>query len=162
MADLLSLLGTGLAILGATLAVGLACFGAAKGSGIAGEASAGLLAEDPSKFSKAMILTVIPGTNGLYGLVTWFMVMAQIGLFTGEVAQLTLIQGLMFFAACVPMMTGGSLAAIAQGRVAAGAVGVLARQDQDWSKGMILCILIEFFSILCLLASFLTIISIPV
>ena len=41
--------------LGAALAAGLACVGSAKGTGIAGEAGAGLLAEDPSQFSKCMI-----------------------------------------------------------------------------------------------------------
>ena len=35
--------------LGAALAAGLACVGSAKGTGIAGEAGAGLLAEDPSQ-----------------------------------------------------------------------------------------------------------------
>ena len=58
--------------LGAALAAGLACVGSAKGTGIAGEAGAGLLAEDPSQFSKCMILQVIPGTQGLYGLVIGF------------------------------------------------------------------------------------------
>jgi len=159
--SIFSLLGTGIALFGATLAVGIACFAAAKGSGYAGEAAAGLLAEDPSKFSKALILVVIPGTNGLYGLVIWFLALAQLGAFAGGIIELTLVQGLAFFAACVPMMTGG-LSAIAQGRVAAASVGVLARQEGDWAKGMILCILIEFFAILSLLASFLTIISIPV
>ena len=53
--------------LGAALAAGLACVGSAKGTGLAGEAGAGLLAEDPSQFSKCMILQVIPGTQGLYG-----------------------------------------------------------------------------------------------
>ena len=38
--------------LGAALAAGLACVGSAKGTGIAGEAGAGLLCEDPSQFSK--------------------------------------------------------------------------------------------------------------
>jgi len=161
MEILISMLGTGIALLGATLAVGITCYSAAKGSGYAGEAAAGLLAEDPSKFSKAMILVVIPGTNGLYGLVVWFWALSQLGAFGGTgLVQLTLVQGLAFFAACVPMMTGG-LSAIPQGRVAAAAVGVLARQEGDWAKGMILCILIEFFAILSLLATFLTLISIP-
>ena len=42
--------GNFLAVLGAALAVGLGGIGSAKGVGIAGEAAAGLIAEDPDKF----------------------------------------------------------------------------------------------------------------
>ena len=61
--------GLALAMLGAGLAAVLPGIGSAKGTGIAGEAGTGLLCEDPSKFGKVMILQVIPGTQGLYGLV---------------------------------------------------------------------------------------------
>ena len=50
---------------------------------------------------------------------------------------------------------GGLLSAIAQGRVAAGSINILAKKPDDWSKGMIFCITVEFYAILCLLASFL-------
>ncbi|MCL2368041.1 MAG: V-type ATP synthase subunit K [Oscillospiraceae bacterium] len=162
MAGLFSYMGTGFALLGATLAVALACVGAARGSGFVGEAGAGLLSEDPSKFSKVLILEVIPGTNGLYGLVVWFVALVHLGAFGGNIATLSFAQGLTFFAACIPMMVGGYFSALAQGRVAAASVGVLAKQEGEWAKGMILCVLIEFFAILSLLASFLTITSIPV
>ena len=72
MAFLESIGGLALGLLGAALAAALACIGSAKGTGIAGEAGAGLVSEDPSKFGKAMIMQVIPGTQGLYGLVVWF------------------------------------------------------------------------------------------
>ena len=41
--------GGALALLGAALAAALACVGSAKGTGIAGEAGAGLVAEEPGK-----------------------------------------------------------------------------------------------------------------
>ena len=63
--------GLALALLGAGLAVGLSCVGSAKGTGIAGEAGTGLLAQDPSKSGKVMVLQLLPGTQGLYGLVVW-------------------------------------------------------------------------------------------
>ena len=61
--------GYAIALLGAGMAAFLACIGSAKGTGIAGEAAAGLAAEDPGKFGKALIIQVIPGTQGLYGFV---------------------------------------------------------------------------------------------
>ena len=62
--------GTNLALLGAALAAALACVGSAKGVGIVGEAASGMLAEDPSKFSAALLLQALPGTQGIYGFVT--------------------------------------------------------------------------------------------
>ena len=50
---------------------------------------------------------------------------------------------------------GGLLSAIAQGRVAAGSINILARKPDDWSKGLILCGIVEFYAILSLLASML-------
>ena len=78
MAFLESIGGLALGLLGAALAAALACIGSAKGTGIAGEAGAGLVSEDPSKFGKAMIMQVIPGTQGLYGFVIWFLAQSQI------------------------------------------------------------------------------------
>ena len=58
-------------------------------------------------------------------------------------------------AACLPIALGGLISAIAQGKVAAASLNILAKKPDDWSKGMIFCITVEFYAILCLLASFL-------
>ena len=130
--------GLALALLGAGLAAVLSGIGSAKGTGLAGEAGTGLLCEDPSKFGKVMILQVIPGTQVLYGLVVWFFAIFRMGLLSGTLPQLT----------------------IAQGRVAAASINLLAKKPDDWSKGMVLCITVEFYAILSLLASMLMIINI--
>ena len=85
--------GLAIALLGAGLAAVLSGIGSAKGTGIAGEAGTGLLCEDPSKFGKVMILQVIPGTQGLYGLVVWFFAVFRMGLLSGVLPQLTVAQG---------------------------------------------------------------------
>ena len=149
--------GIGLAFLGAALAVGLCCVGSARGTGMTGEAAAGLLSTAPEHFSKCLILQVIPGTQGLYGLVIWFLALMKMGLFDGTVAELSIANGLLILAACLPMAIGGLLSAIAQGRVAAASVNIVAKNPNDWSKGMVLCIIVEFYAILSLLISFLMI-----
>ncbi len=145
--------GYAIGLLGAGLAAFLAGIGSAKGTGIAGEAGAGLVSEDPSKFGKAMILQVIPGTQGLYGFVIWFLA------FNKLIPEMTLAQGFQVFNACLPIAFGGLLSGIAQGKVAAASVNILAKKPDDWSKGMILCITVEFYAILSLLASFLMILN---
>ena len=145
--------GIGLAFLGAALAVGLCCVGSAKGTGLVGEAATGLLCEAPEHFSKCLILQVMPGTQGLYGLVVWFFSLFTMGAFSGGIVPLTITQGLTMFGACIPMAIGGWLSAIFQGRVAASAINVVAKKPNDWAKGIILCGIVEFYAILSLLAS---------
>lgn len=106
-----------------------------------------------------MILQVIPGTQGLYGLVVWFFAMLQMGVLDGSAMDLTVTEGIRYFVACLPMALGGLFSAMAQGRVAAGSINILAKKPDDWSKGMILCITVEFYAILSLLASFLMLIN---
>ena len=149
--------GLALALLGAGLAAVLPGIGSAKGTGIAGEAGTGLLCQDPSKFGKVMILQVIPGTQGLYGLVVWFFAIFSMGLLGGDgsVFDMSVQEGLRYLAACLPMALGGLFSAIAQG-----SINILAKKPDDWSKGMVLCITVEFYAILSLLASMLMIINI--
>ena len=150
--------GLALALLGSGLAVALCCIGSAKGTGVAGEAGTGLLSEDPSKSGKVMVLQLLPGTQGLYGLVVWFYALIKIGFISGTAASLSVTDGLRIFAACLPMALGGLLSAIAQGRVAAGCINILAKKPEDWAKGLILCGIVEFYAILSLLASMLMLI----
>ena len=140
--------GYALGLLGAGLAAFMAGIGSAKGTGIAGEAGAGLVSADPSTFGKAMILQVIPGTQGLYGFVIWFLAFGKL------VPGMNVAQGLQVLSACLPIAFGGLLSGIAQGKVAAASINILAKKPDDWSKGMILCITVEFYAILSLLASF--------
>ena len=149
--------GLAIAILGGALSAALCCAGSARGCGIAGEAGTGLLSEDPSAFAKVMILQVIPGTQGLYGFVIWFIVISKLGLLGGNPADVSIVQGLQILGACMPMALAGGISAPAQGRVAAGTVNLLAKRPNDWFKGVMLCAVVEFYAILGLLASFLMI-----
>ena len=145
--------GLAIGFLGAGLACGLCGAGSARGCGIAGEAGNALLCEDPSAFGKVMILQVIPGTQGLYGLVVWFFAILQMGVFSGTAVGLSVADGLRVAAACLPMAIGGGISAPAQGRVAATAINLMAKRPNDWAKGIILCGIVEFYAILSLLAS---------
>ena len=89
-------------------------------------------------------------------MVVWFFALIQLGFMSGaESVNITVQTGLQYFSACMPMALGGLLSAIAQGRVAAGSINILAKKPDDWSKGLILCGIVEFYAILSLLASML-------
>ena len=151
--------GLAIGFLGAGIACALCCAGSARGCGVAGEAGTALLCEDPSAFGKVMILQVIPGTQGLYGLVIWFFAILQMGVFSGTAVGMSVADGLRVACACLPMATGAAISAPAQGRVAATAINLMAKRPNDWAKGIILCITVEFYAILSLLASFLMLLN---
>ena len=142
------------ALTGAILATFMGGIGSAIGVSMTGRAAAGVVTDDPSKFGKVLILQLLPGTQGIYGLLIGFVTLTQIGIMGGS-SEISLIKGLLYLAACLPMALGGLFSAIAQGRVAAGSINILAKKPDDWSKGLILCGIVEFYAILSLLASML-------
>ena len=68
-----------LAGLRAALAVFLAGTGSAIGVGLAGEAAAGIVIDEPEKFGKSLVLQLLPGTQGLYGFIIGILVMLRLG-----------------------------------------------------------------------------------
>lgn len=127
--------GLAIGLLGAGLAACMAGAGSAVGTGIAGEAGAGLITEDPSKFGKAMILQVIPGTQGLYGLVVFFVAIMNMGLLDGTALNLSFVDGCRYFAACMPIAIGGLVSAIGQGQGRGGVGQSACKEPRPLGKG---------------------------
>ena len=61
--------GLTIGIMGLALCALLCGVGSGLGLRATGNASAGVLAEDPSKFSKIIVLSLLPATQGIYGFV---------------------------------------------------------------------------------------------
>ena len=151
-----------LAILGAALATLLAGIGSAKGVGLVGEAAAGVVSVDPSKFSKVLILQLLPGTQGLYGLLTAILMLSRIGVIGGSAAELTTAQGWSFFIAALPKAIVGLISAVFQGKTAAAGVGITAKKPEHNGKGIIMAAMVETYAILALLVSILLIYNINI
>ncbi|MDO4396237.1 MAG: V-type ATP synthase subunit K [Clostridia bacterium] len=142
------------ALLGAAVAA-LAGIGSAMGVGIAGQAAAGVLAEDPKKFGKTLILQALPGTQGIYGLLMAFLVFIRIGLLGGNMIDLTLSQGLYIFASGLPIGLVGIWSGIAQGKAAAAGIMLLGKRPDQMAKGIIYAAMVETYAIFALLISIL-------
>lgn len=155
------LIGPLLTLLGGALAVALPGIGSSIGVGGAGEAAAGVLSEDPGKFGKLLILQALPGTQGIYGLLTWFLVMQTSGLLNGNL-NIAWQTGGLFFLACLPIIIVGYASGIAQGRVSEAAIALIAKQPDALSRAIVLPAMVETYAILALLASVLSILSIKV
>ncbi len=147
--------GTNLALIGAALAVGLAGMGSAKGVGMAGEAASGLLTEDPSKFGKALILQALPATQGIYGLITAFLIIFKIGILGSTPATLTVAQGSYFIMAALPIAIVGYYSAIKQARVAISGLNLIAKRPDEVGKAITSAALVETYAIFAVLVSLL-------
>jgi len=144
-----------LAILGAAMAA-LAGIGSAIGVGVAGEAAAGVVSEDPNKFGKVLLLQALPGTQGIYGLLIAFLILVKIGLLGGSgMADLTMIQGGAIFAASLPISLVGIYSGIAQGKAAAAGIMLIGKKPSEQAKGMLFAAMVETYAVLALLISFL-------
>lgn len=152
-------LGMFFALTGAVLAVTLACVGSAKGVGIASEAAAAVIIDDPSKFAKLLILQLLPGTQGLYGLVVAVMILLKIGVLGGT-PEISLLAGLLYLVAGLPVGIGGLISAIAQARVAVTGVTIVAKKPSESSKAIISATLVEFYALLSFISSFLMVMNI--
>ena len=151
----MELTGMAIALTGAVLAAALAGIGSAKGVGIVGEAAAGVVTEDPNKFGQTLLLQVLPGTQGLYGLLIAFLVLLKVGIVGGGAVDVSIEAGINIFLSCLPIAIVGLISAIAQGRAAAAGVNIVAKRPDQVSKGMTFAAMVETYAVLALLVSFL-------
>lgn len=155
-------LGIVYALLGAALAVFLAGSGSAIGVGIAGRAAAGVVTEDPSKFAKVLIMQLLPGTQGIYGLLVGFITLSKVGLLGGGAAAIDVQTGLLILAACLPIGIAGLISAIYQGKTSAASIGIVAKKPDQFGKAMLFPAMVETYAILALLISILSVTAIQV
>lgn len=148
-----------LALLGAAIAVGLSGMGSAKGVGIASQAAVGVLTEDPGKFGKLLVLQLLPGTQGLYGFIISVMVLLNVGILGGD-QNVSLIAGFIYLASCVPVALGGYFSAIAQGKVAASGISLVAKRPAESGKAIVAASLVELYAILAFVISLLAVLKI--
>jgi V/A-type H+-transporting ATPase subunit K len=149
-------------IIGAALAAALPGIGSARGTGMVGQAAAGVITEDPSKFGKVLIMQVLPGTQGLYGFLTAILLLNNTGVLGGgfDPSVITVEKGIAYFCACLPMILVGYFSAIAQAKTAAAGVNMIAKRPDQSGKGIIFAAMVETYAVLSLLTSLLAIIQI--
>ena len=144
-------LGTLYAFLGVAIAVLLSGIGSAYGVSIAGKVSAGVVTEDPKKFGQTLVLTALPGTQGIYGFVIGMLMVFKFATVGGPIP---LEAGIRFLIAGLPIGVVGLVSAILQGQVAASGVGIVAKRPEEAAKGIVYAGLVETYAILAFIISF--------
>lgn len=144
------------AVLGMALACLLPGFGSAKGVGMAGQAAAGVLTDSPALFSKVLVLQLLPATQGIYGFVVAILTMGQIGLMGGNF-EMSLVKGLCYFGACLPIALVGFISAIHQAKTSVASMNLVAKRPDQFGKSMLFPVMVEMYAILAVLISFIAV-----
>ncbi len=152
-------LGIVFALTGAVLAALMGGIGSAVGVGMTGQAAAGVVTEDPGKFGKVLVLQLLPGTQGIYGLLIGFITLTQIGILGGS-SDISLAKGLLYLAACLPMAIVGLVSAKWQAKASVSSISLVAKKPDQFGKAMIFPAMVETYAVLALLISILSIFSI--
>lgn len=137
--------------LGVALAVVFSGFGSSLGTGGTGAAAASLIKDQPEKFTQALILQLLPGTQGLYGFVIGFMILFTI------TPDLALADGFRLLIASLPVGLVGWVSGQHQGRVSTAGLQVLAKRPENVANAIILTIMVETYAILAFITSILLI-----
>jgi len=137
------------AVLGAAIAFLVAALGSSKGCGIAGQAAAGVVAEEPKRFTATMILQALPATQAIYGFVIANMILGKIG------GDMTLAQGLSLFTIGLPMGIVGWYSAVYQGKVVTAGIHMVAKRPNGLFNAIIYATMVELFAIFSLVVSIL-------
>jgi V/A-type H+-transporting ATPase subunit K len=152
--------GNAFAIIGAAIAAALAGAGSSLGVSYVQQASCGIIAENPEKYNKTLVLQLIPASQALYGFVVGFLVLTKIVLGgTAEVYSLT--NGGMVMGACFAIGIAGFFSGISQGRVCAAAAVMVGKRDELLGRGLTMAVVTELFALFGLIISILCVLSIP-
>lgn len=137
-----------LAYIGIGLMVGLAGVGSAFGVTITGNAAIGALKKNPDAFGNYMILSALPGTQGLYGFLGYFLLASHL------TPDMTWATAAAVFGASLALALTGLLSAIRQGQVCANGIAGIGSGYDVFGKTMILAVFPELYAIVSLAAVF--------
>lgn len=138
-----------LGFIGVGLMVGLPGCGSAIGTSIGGSATVGALKKKEDAFATCLVLSALPGTQGLYGFAAFFVLKDVL------TAQITMFQGAALLGAGIIMGVAGLLSAIYQGKVCANGIAAIASGSDVFGKTMVLAVFPELYAIVAFAACFL-------
>lgn len=139
-----------LAYVGLGLMVGLAGVGSAVGVSIGGNATIGALKKNEDAFGSYMLLSALPGTQGLYGFAGFFIINNS-----GVLSEnMTMLQGMAVFAAGFALGLVCLISAFRQGQICANGIAGIGSGYDVFGKTMVLAVFPELYAIVAFAATF--------
>lgn len=158
-----STIGLALVFAGAAIAATFGFIGSAVGMGHAGRAAAGVLSEKPQLFGKALLMQALPGSQGIYGLVGAFLILNFSGVLGATAgAGIDISTGLQFLMAGIPIGVAGLFSGIYQGLVSASGIVMIAKDESNMGRAIVISAMVETWAIFGVLISFILLVSINV
>ncbi|MBK9013401.1 MAG: V-type ATP synthase subunit K [Saprospiraceae bacterium] len=140
-----------LAYIGLGLMVGLSGVGSAIGVSIGGNATIGALKKNDAAFGNYMLLSALPGTQGLYGFAGFFIINSS-GVVTENI---TMLQGMAILAAGFILGLVCLISAIQQGKVCANGIAGIGAGYDVFGRTMVLAVFPELYAIVAFATTFL-------
>jgi len=154
-------IGIALVFIGAAITATLGFAGSAIGMGFAGQAAAGVVGEKPNLFGKMLLMQALPGSQGIYGLVGAFLILSFSGVLGAtEALNISTTVGMQYLFAGLPIGIAGLISGIYQGIVAAAGVSLIAKDESNMGRAIVLSVMVETWAIFGVLISFILLISI--
>jgi V/A-type H+-transporting ATPase subunit K len=145
-----------LAYLGLALMLILTGLGSAIGVTAGGNATIGALKKNEDAFGSYMLLSALPGTQGLYGFAGFFIINAKLASFAVDgILVLTMHQGIAIFAAGLSLGVIGLVSGMKQGSVSASGISGIGAGYDIFGKTMVLAVFPELYAIIAFAATFL-------
>lgn len=152
-AEIITQSGTVLAAIGAAAAAMLGGMGSSIGVASAASKGGGVLAEKPHLFGKILVVSALPGSQGIYGMLIAMLILLKVGMIGPEVDVVTNENGQVLLWAGILMGIAGLTSGIFQGKVSAAGVGAIARDESVSGSTIILSALVETYAVLGLVVS---------
>ena len=141
-----------LAYMGIVVMLVLSGIGSAYGVTIAGNAAVGALKKNDGAFGNFLVLTALPGTQGLYGFAGYFMFQSIFGVLTPEI---TAIQAIAVLAGSLSLGFIALFSALRQGQVCANGIAAIGQGHNVFTNTLVLAVFPELYAIVALAAVFL-------
>ena len=144
-----------LSYIGLAIMLVLSGIGSAVGVAKGGNATVGALKKNSEAFGSYLLLSALPGTQGLYGFAGFFVIINQ-GVISTET---TMLQGVAILAAGLMMGLVGFFSALIQGGITANGIAGIGGGHDIFGKTMVLAVFPELYAILAFAATFLISVS---
>ncbi len=138
-----------LAYIGVGLMIGLAGIGSAFGTSMGGNAAVGALKKNSDAFGSYLVLSALPGTQGLYGFMGYFLMKVHL------VEGMDWSHAAAIFGAGLALGFVALLSAIRQGQVCANGIASIGAGNDVFGNTLILAVFPELYAIIAFAATFL-------
>ena len=138
-----------LGYIGAGLMVGMSGIGSAVGTSISAMTTVGALKKNKDAFGSCLVLSALPGTQGLYGFAAFFIMQPYL------TAEINIFQGAAILGAGIAVGLACMVSAIFQGKVCANGVEAIGNGYDVFGNTIIVAVFPELYAIVSFATAFL-------